>query len=78
MPSEPDSVVADIERDVFVRRGPPVWPSSTCEVWLVWCQGDHLHTTPQRDSAITKARLEAVRRGVIAWIGEPESASTRL
>lgn len=70
--------VADIQRDVFVRVGPPVWPSTTGEVWLVWCQGTHLHATSLRDQAIARARLEAARRGVEAWIGEPGTDSTRL
>lgn len=64
----------DPAHDVFVRRGPPAWPTGFIEVWFVWCAGEHVAaTTLGRDVAVAKARAEAALRGVSAWLGEPGS-----
>jgi len=63
----------DPAHDVFVRKGPPAWPTGSAEVWLVWCAGEHIIVSEDggREPAITKARTEAALRGVRAWLGEP-------
>lgn len=76
--SEEFDVVPDTYHDVFVRNTSLGWPSGPESGWAVWCAGRQLCSSPDRATAITKARTEAAVRSVRAWLGEPNVGAARL
>jgi len=70
------SQAPDLRQDFLVRDLSLAWPSGAVGPhWTVWFCGKQLFASVSRDTAITRARVEAASLGVAVWL---ESTGGRL
>lgn len=63
------SQAPDRGQDVLVRDLGLAWPSGAIGPhWTVWCCGKQLFASVSRDTAITRARVEAASLVVAVWL----------